>query len=431
MKEELILNPISSKIKDSISETRDKLKIAVPFISSFAKKIINSKDTIDIYDKRLITKFDESNLNTFDVLTLDYLIDCGFQICFNNNIHLKLYITDSNVFITSSNLTNGGFEKNVELSVSLEIDNFEKSNSIFDNLWEQSKSNIISKELLSENLDKYKVLKKRQKHTIKELPELIEKFESNSINIQKILSEIVKTKHNYTDNSELVFKANQFRNKFKTKLRNNKFDDYIFYAPKGHSERYNNLFYEFVYGHESKLAGTGLREAQFKSVFENTDFKNIISFIYPESIGLKPWNLNDAKSKLELCNGIFDYQIPQYSETLPIRLVSFFYPEHFISIFKLNHLQKVCNTFNKGKILKSKGDQLFEYNFIIQKILQDVPFNEYTKSNVIYQIHYYIEMYERMQDGETFETIKDSHKQKWIKNYFEMAKNISTEINSV
>jgi hypothetical protein len=45
-------------------------------------------------------------------------------------------------------------------------------------------------------------------------------------------------------------------------------------------------------------------------------------------------------------------------------------------------------------------------------------------------LRYYIEMYERIENGETFETIINSHEQKWIKNYLEMAKNILTKINS-
>ena len=36
----------------------------------------------------------------------------------NNNIHLKLYITDNEAYVTSSNLTKGGFEDNIELTAS-------------------------------------------------------------------------------------------------------------------------------------------------------------------------------------------------------------------------------------------------------------------------------------------------------------------------
>ena len=39
MNEQIILNPISDLIKNCVNETIEKFKIAVPFISSFAKKM--------------------------------------------------------------------------------------------------------------------------------------------------------------------------------------------------------------------------------------------------------------------------------------------------------------------------------------------------------------------------------------------------------
>ncbi|MCK5537465.1 MAG: hypothetical protein KAI79_11605 [Bacteroidales bacterium] len=48
MKEQIILNPISALIKNCVIETIDKLKIAVPFVNSFAKKIIEGEDVQNI-----------------------------------------------------------------------------------------------------------------------------------------------------------------------------------------------------------------------------------------------------------------------------------------------------------------------------------------------------------------------------------------------
>ena len=195
--------------------------------------------------KKSITRFDESNINTFNLPTLEYLIDKGFEICYNNRIHLKLYITDNDAFVTSSNLTTGGFEKNVELTVKVDNENFENCQGIFNDLWTESKQ---------------------------------ENFKVGSLNIQQLLDLIFNSKEDYTNRLNLAYSANKSRNQLKDKLKNNDFDLSLFYVPEGHPKRRENLFYNFVYGSESKLAGTGLREAQFKDVFEHPEFKNIISF---------------------------------------------------------------------------------------------------------------------------------------------------------
>lgn len=422
MTEKILLNPITENFKDSITHSKNRLNLAVPFISSFAKEIFSEKTLKNLSDKRLITRFDETNINTFNLPTLEYLIDKGFEICYNNKIHLKLYITDNDAFITSSNLTNGGFENNVELTVRVDNENFENCQVIFNDLWTQSKHNIITKELIAENIDKYEVLKKRQKFEKTEITQINENFKVGSLNIEQLLDLIFKSKEDFTDRLELAYSANKSRNKLKDTLINKGFDLELFYAPKGHSKRYDNLFYNFVYGTEYKLAGTGLREAQFKDVFEHPEFKNIISFIFPESVGLEPWNLQDNKSFFTFCNGLFDFDIPQYSNALPIRLSSFFYPENFVSIFKLNDLQKVCETLGLQTDAKSNGQRLHAYNIFLRKKMKDIPYDNYIKSGMVYQILYSVELYKRLDNGEDFQDIKKSYKKQWIKYYIEKGK---------
>jgi len=135
MTEKIFLNPITETLRKSITESENRLNLAVPFISGFAKKIISDKTLNNTINKRLITRFDETNINTFNLPTLEYLIDKGFEICYNNKIHLKLYITDNDAFVTSSNLTNGGFENNVELTIRVDNENFENCQAIFNDLW--------------------------------------------------------------------------------------------------------------------------------------------------------------------------------------------------------------------------------------------------------------------------------------------------------
>ncbi len=422
MTETIFLNPISDTLKKSISLSEKRLNLAVPFISGFAKTIFSDKTLNNPSDKRLITRFDDTNINTFNLPTLKYLIDKGFEICYNNKIHLKLYITDNDAFITSSNLTNGGFEKNIELTVRVDDANFKNCQTVFNNLWEKSKANLITKELIAENILKYEFLKKRQKFEKSIITQVIENFKVGSLDIQQLLELIFNSKEDYSNKLKLTYEANKYRNKFKDKLIKDSFDLTLFYAPEGHSKRKDNLFHNFVYGNEKKLAGTGLRERQFKEVFEHAEFKNVISYIFPESIGLEPWNLEDDKVFFNFCNGLFDFNIPQYSTALPIRLASFFYPEHFVSIFKLKHLQKVCETLGLETDAKSNGQRLFAYNVFLRNQMKDIPYNNYIKSGMIYQILYSVELYKRLDNGEDFQDIKKSYNKIWIKDYIEKGK---------
>jgi hypothetical protein len=431
MKEQIILNPISDLVKKAITETNEKLRIAVPFISSFARKIINESNSQKIQDKRLVTKFDERNINTFDLPTLEYLLDCGFEICYNNKIHLKLYITDNNTFVTSSNLTNGGFENNIELTVNIDSQNFKNCEQIFENLWSESQTNKVTKELISENLEKFEVLKKRKEFEKLKITEIKENFNIGKLNIQLLIDKVFNSKEDYSLVLDRTYEANKKRNEIKNLIKSTKFDTTLYYSPIGHPKRYDNLFYNFVYGVEAKLAGTGLREAQFKDSFEHHDFKRVMNFIIPESIGLEPWNLNDKEELFNFCNGLFDFKIPQYSEALPIRLASYFYPEYFLPIFKLNPLQKVCEALGIETEAKTKGERFYAYNLFLKNKMKDIPFDNYIKSKMVYSLLYSVELYKRIENGEEFETIKKSYKKQWIKNYIDKGKSILESINAL
>jgi hypothetical protein len=431
MKEQIVLNPISDLMKKAITETTEKLKIAVPFISSFARKIINPKNSENIKDKRLITRFDDQNINTFDLPTLEYLLDCGFEIYYNNKIHLKLYITDSNTFITSSNLTNGGFENNIELTVSVDSENFENCEKIFENLWLESNMNKITKELINKNLDKYEVLKKRKKIEKSEIIEIKENLNLGKLNIQLLIDKVFNSKEDYSLILERAYEANKKRNEIKNIVKTTTFDTNLYYSPIGHPKRFDNLHHNFAHGIEAKLAGTGLRDSQFKDAFEHQDFKKVVNFIIPESIGLKPWNLNDKKELSNFCNELFEFKIPQYSEVLPIRLASYFYPEYFLPIFKLNPLQKVCEAIGIETKAKTKGEKFYLYNLYLKDKMKDIPFDNYIKSKMIYSIFYSIELYKRIENGEKFESIKKSYNKQWIKDYIEKGKSILESINAL
>jgi len=431
MTELILKNPITSTLKNSINSSSDTLCFAVPFISSFMLTLLNDENIKKIKDKRLITRFDESFINSFDVPTLKRLLDLGFRIHSDNNIHLKLYITDSDVFITSSNFTQGGFENNIELTVKINSANISECKNIFEEIWHSSGSSDLTNKTLEENLSKYEILKKRKTFEGKPANKLEKsQISLGKLNIELLINEIFKSKKDYKNIQDIAFEANKIRNGSIEKLKSG-FDLEIFYVPENHPKRHKNIFYELVYGSESKIAGTGLRESQFKAVFEHQKFKDIIYFLCPELLGLTPWNLNDENELLKLCNGIFEIRIPQYTETIPIRLLSYFYPEYFLPIFKLEHLKIVCEACGLTTKAESKGDRLFIYNSFLLDKMKSIPYNNYVKSNIAYQILYAVVLYNGLEKGEKYESILSDYKQVWKRDFIENGLKILTKLEII
>jgi hypothetical protein len=428
MNETIIKNPLTDSIRNSIIHSKERLNFAVPFLSSFAVTIMDKQTLSEIQDKRLITRFDDSSLTSFDLPTLKTLLDLGFDIQFDNTIHLKLYITDYDTYVTSSNLTKGGFESNVELTVKTDSSNNQNCIDVFSEIWTNCSDNKLTNDLIDNNWGKYEILRKREKYTKKELKGIKTKpIRVGKLDLQKIIDEIFNLKIDFSQTNNLVFEANKLREKTKTKLRQ-RFNSLIFYAPEGHELRRENLFYDFVYGYEVDLAGTGLRELQFQTVFEHTEFEKVVNYIYPEMIGMKSWNLSDKDEFQEFCNGIFDFDIPQYSEALPIRLASYFYPEYFIPIFKLDHLKKVCETLGLETDAETRGDKLFAYNSFLADKMKALPFDNYIKSNISYRILFTVELYNRLNQGETYEDILGDYKENWKKGLIESGKDLLTKL---
>ena len=100
------------------------------------------------------------------------------------------------------------------------------------------------------------------------------------------------------------------------------------------------------------------------------------------------------------CVRVNEYRIPQYAETLPIRLASYFYPNNFLPIFKLSHLEKVCRILGLETAVKSKGDKLYVYNTFLSNKMKSIPFDNYVKSSIAYQLYFTVELYERLANGE-------------------------------
>ena len=432
MAEEAIKNPISKRIKENVSKSSESINIAVPFISSFTRKIFNEELVLNVKDKRLLTRFDDRNIVSFDIPTLKYFIELGFEIRYDNEIHLKLYIFDDVIFSSSSNMTKSGFEDNKELTVKIDKSNNEFCTSFFDQLWEQNNNNELTLSLLEENMSKYKFLKKKEKHK-KINPVKNGKRETAVLDLdfELLTNHIFYQRSNYQSLLESISKANKARETFKEKLLENGYQKELFYVPRGDSNRKECLFYNFAWGEESSLAGTGLFENQFRIAVNNPLYENVIYFLFPKMTRSEKWDLYDDESFLLFCSGLFDFNISHYNEVLPIRLASFFFPDHFLPIFKLDHLKKICEYLGIDTNAKTKGERLYSYNKYIQEFLKSVPYNNYVKSKILYQFLFTSELYERLSKNEEYSTIYTSYEKQWERKYIEEGKQILIELDAI
>ncbi len=415
MNELIIKNPLTDQIRHAIFKTKDKLNIAVPFISSFAIALLNDKAICNIPDKRIVTRFDNSILASFDLPTLKKLIDLGFSIHYDNSIHLKLYIFDDVSYVSSSNLTMSGFESNVELTVKTDTGNSQRCVDIFEEIWANSSDNFITDELLTSSWSEYEVLRHRDKKSKKPIKK---RKLDKKVDIQDIKERVFTQYYESREADNLVFEANKRREAFKHELLNG-YNLIVFYAPKGHSRKKECITYDLAYGYERKLVDTGLRESQFRDAFEHRDFEKVAGFIYPDMLGMKPWNFYDMDELSRFCNGLFVFELPQYKETLPIRLASYFYPEIFIPIFKIKDLARISKTLGLQTDAKSEGDMLFEYNSFISDEMKALPVNNYVKSDVCYRILFTVELYNKLKAGYSYIEYYTSNKEKWKKAHIE------------
>ncbi len=428
MNELVLKNPITNSVKISIDNCTRRINIAVPFISGFVKSIINTKNTQNIGDKKIITRFDNSYINSFDLPTLKALLDFGFEIRFDNTIHLKLYIADNEAYVTSSNFTKGGFEDNIELTIKVDEENTEKCEGFFVEIWNNCKDNTITYELINSNLGKYELLKKRDNYYKKPSKSIItQEIPVLDIDIQDIIETIFNQNKDHSKTLRLEFEANKLREETKKKLKEG-YNSEIFYVSEGHPLRKQTLFYDFIYGYESQLAGTGLRESHFQAAFLHTDFEKVINYIFPEMIGLQPWNFQDEKILKEFCNGIFDFDIPSYKETVPIRLATYFYPNILLPIFKLDHLKEICDAFGFQTDAETNGDKLFSYNFFLYRKMKPLPFENIIKGHIAYQVKFTVELLNRLKN-ENYESILYSYQKVWIKGFINDGKKILVKLN--
>jgi hypothetical protein len=431
MKQEIYYNPINNLISKSVENTKDELLIAVPFLSNYAKSILTENFLSSIKSKKLLTCFNEFNINSFDLDTMKFFLDAGMEIRFNNNIHLKLYLFDKEGFTSSSNLTKSGFENSVELTSSINEDNLKKCKAFFKQIWDDSKDRNVTQETIKENYSKYRLLKRRtQYQKPKEISIKTTQLKISNFEVEDLIDHLFEATQDFSYFVNNALAANKDREVIRNRI-NKGFNPIDFYSPKGHEKREQSLYYRLMYGKEGFNAGTGLRENQFRDVFQHEQFHEIMAYIYPPIIGKENWNLEDKDVFREYCRGIFEYRIPQYAETMPIRLASYFYPQNFLPIFKLSHLEKVCRILGMETEAKSKGDQLFAYNWYLTEKMKSIPFDNYVKSSIAYQLFFTVELYERLESGEDYETILKSQNENWRRDYIKKGKELIEKINTL
>ncbi|MEO9023148.1 MAG: hypothetical protein ABI237_01590 [Ginsengibacter sp.] len=149
------------------------------------------------------------------------------------------------------------------------------------------------------------------------------------LDINRLIKAILIANIDYPKINEievLAVESNRIRELTKERLLNG-FDPVIFYAPLDDPAREASLFYQLVYGPESKLAGAGLWESHFQTVFPQSE--QVISYIYPQMIGEPGWDFEDDNNLSRFCNRIFNFTIPNYVEVMPIRLASYFHQDYF------------------------------------------------------------------------------------------------------
>lgn len=425
MNQKIYRNPITDVIINSLENSQNELLIAVPFIRSFAKSILTEERLARFKIKRILTRFDESDINTFDLHTFKYFLDNDVELRFNNKIHLKLYLFDNQGFISSSNLTRSGFESSIEITNSIENDAIRECKDFFEKLWSDSSDRIVTQQLIEENYPKYRLLKRNSNSKKKKKSSI----QYNDLKIpnfnQKLINHLLNTNLDYIYRKEKVIEANKIREKFRVQLKQGFNINDFCRSEEGDN---NSLSYALIYV-EKKLAASGLLINEVEKVFRNKSFVEIIEYIYPPIIGNPDWNLDDSQEFRNYCNGIFDFKVPYYKSTLPIRLASYFYPQHFLPIFKLEDLEDFCRYFGCNFNVESKGDKLYIYNNFLQDKMKHLPYDNYYKSNILYLLQYIIYLNNELQQKSNYNEICNNAKNGWKSDYIKYAKNILDELN--
>ena len=63
--------------------------------------------------------------------------------------------------------------------------------------------------------------------------------------------------------------------------------------------------------------------------------------------------------------------------------------------------------------------------------MKAIPYDNYIKSNIAYHLLYSVEIFKRLQTGETYDSIKQSYKENWKKSFIEEGKQSLINIKAI
>ncbi len=177
---------------EKFGNSSESMDIAVAYVKNsgiqLTEKILSGKKVRILFSFEFLTTDPESieKLIEVGVECKEYRASGTEEI----NFHPKLYIFKNSetvrIIVGSSNLTAGGLSTNVESCLAIEgsynDEIISKTLDYFERLWNSSKAKSISKE----NLESYKIKKRKYEEKYKEISELIQEFKkersySNSV----------------------------------------------------------------------------------------------------------------------------------------------------------------------------------------------------------------------------------------------------------
>jgi hypothetical protein len=151
---EIVRSPWQRTLLDAASRTRERLRIASPYIKSDA-----ARSVLDVVPARLpIDVLTDFHLRSFeagasDLPAFDLLFEHGATVRHRDRLHAKLYIFDTQqAIVTSGNLTPSGLSRNLEYGVALRApDLVERIADEFDSLFAARRTtSLVTSEIMTD-----------------------------------------------------------------------------------------------------------------------------------------------------------------------------------------------------------------------------------------------------------------------------------------
>lgn len=163
---QIIKNNLQEIFIELVKNAKEKIYLSSPFIKENIAKLVveNKKEWVNC---KILTKFTVPNIRAWwlDLAAIKYFNWKDFSIKNISNLHAKIFIFDNNIIITSANLTNWGFFKNLEYWVLFQ-DNFEVEKDFLNFYFDKNHNLVEEKHILKvkEIIDNLPKLDKKDKN---------------------------------------------------------------------------------------------------------------------------------------------------------------------------------------------------------------------------------------------------------------------------